>query len=130
VLGVFCTWTKIGPATLNGTEGPNDGWLVVIVAVLALGWARMMGRCLPSGAIGALGALGAGLVICWTAIESWVDNKRVLDASVGYGLLLSLTGGAALALAAVLRCVYLLRSSRRQERTAATSERRAPTSSP
>ena len=32
VVGVFSTWTVAGPVTLNGTEGPNNGWLVVILA--------------------------------------------------------------------------------------------------
>jgi hypothetical protein len=36
VVGVFCTWTTDGPVSLNGTQGPHDGWLVVIVAVPAL----------------------------------------------------------------------------------------------
>ena len=35
-------------------------------------------------------------MICWTVIENWLDNRDVLDASVGYGLLLVLAGGVAL----------------------------------
>ena len=67
-----------GPVRLDGTEGPNNGWLVLIVAALALGWVRSMAR---GSWIGVLGVLGAGIVIGWTAIENWLDNRQVLDAS-------------------------------------------------
>ena len=112
MVGVFCTWTRTDAATLNGTEGPNDGWLVVIFAVLALGWTRMTRRESWAGAIGVLGLLGAALVICWTAIESWIENRRVIEATVGYGLLLTVGAGALLGVAAALRGAGLLRSRR------------------
>lgn len=108
-VGVFSTWTKAGPVTLNGTQGPNNGWLVVIVAALAFVWVAMMGRSSWWGAIGVLGVLGSAGVICWTAIENWIDNGDVLDASVGYGLLLVLVAGAVLAVTAAARGVQLLR---------------------
>jgi hypothetical protein len=31
LVGVFSTWTEVGSVTLNGTQGPNNGWLVVIL---------------------------------------------------------------------------------------------------
>jgi hypothetical protein len=109
LVGVFSTWTKAGGITLNGTQGPNDGWLVVVVALLALGWLGMMEGLSWTGAVGVAGVLGAALVICWTAIADWRDNREVLDASVGWGLLLVVAGGAALAVTAVLRGLELLR---------------------
>jgi hypothetical protein len=109
VVGVFSTWTTAGSVTLNGTEGPNNGWLVVILAVPALWWSRMMERDSWSGWIGVIGVLGASLVIVWTAIENWSDNREVLDASVGHGLLLVVAAGATLALVAAFRGVELLR---------------------
>jgi hypothetical protein len=112
VVGVFCTWTTVGPVTLNGTEGPNNGWLVVILAVISLGWSRLMRRDTWTGAIGAVGVLLAAVVICWTVIENWLDSRDVLDASVAYGLLLVLAGGVALGAAAVLRGIELVRSAR------------------
>src|SRR4051812_23349960 len=30
LVGVFSTWASYGPVSLNGTQGPNNGWLVVI----------------------------------------------------------------------------------------------------
>jgi len=112
VVGVFCTWTTVGPVTLNGTEGPNNGWLVVLLAVISLGWSRLMRRDTWTGAIGAVGVLLAAVVICWTVIENWLDSRDVLDASVAYGLLLVLAGGVALGAAAVLRGIELVRSAR------------------
>jgi hypothetical protein len=110
VVGVFSTWTSAGSLTLNGTEGPNNGWLVVILAVPALFWSRMMERDSWSGWIGVIGVLGASLVIVWTAVENWAHNREILDARVGHGLLLVVAAGATLAFAAAFRGVELLRS--------------------
>ena len=112
VVGVFCTWTTTGPVTLNGTEGPNNGWLVVILGAISLGWTRLMRRDTWTGAMCAVGVLMAAVVICWTVIENWLGNRDVLDASVGYGLLLVLAAGVALGAAAVLRGIELVRWAR------------------
>ena len=109
LVGVFSTWAKIGPTTLNGTQGPNDGWLVVIVSGFAIVGSRVMERNSWTAAIGALGVLGAALVICWTAIEDWHDNREVFEASAGHGLWLVVVAGVVLAVVAVLRGVELLR---------------------
>ena len=77
---------------LDGTEGPNNGWLVLIVAVIALGWVRSLAR---GSWIGVLGVLGAGIVIGWTAIENWLDNRQVLDAGASYGLLIVVAASGA-----------------------------------
>ena len=42
LVGVFCTWLTDGPLTLNGTEGPNNGWLCVLLAGPAFLWATRM----------------------------------------------------------------------------------------
>jgi drug/metabolite transporter (DMT)-like permease len=110
VIGVFSTWTTAGSVTLNGTEGPNNGWLVVILAVPALAWSRMMERDSWTGAVGVVGLLGVSIVILGTALENWADNREVLQASVGHGLLLVVAAGATLALAAAFRGIELLRS--------------------
>ena len=112
IAGVFTTWVTDDPVTLNGAQGPNNGWLVVILAVISLGWSRLMRRDTRTGAIGAVGVLMASVVICWTVIENWLDNRDVLDASVGYGLLLVLAGGVALGAAAVLRGSEFVRRAR------------------
>ena len=109
VVGVFCTWTKAGPVALNGTEGPHDGWLVVLLAVPALLWARSMAR---GSWVGVVGVLGTALVIAWTALSSWRDSRDVLDATVGYGLLLVVAGSVALAAAALACAVEIARRGR------------------
>jgi hypothetical protein len=106
VVGVFCTWTNEGPVSLNGTQGPHDGWLVVIVAVPALLWVRPLARGMW---VGVIGVLGSAAVIGWTALASWRDSREVLGASVGYGLLLVLCASLALAAAAVARGLERLR---------------------
>jgi divalent metal cation (Fe/Co/Zn/Cd) transporter len=94
VAGVFLTWTSDGPVRLDGTQGPNNGWLVVIVALLALAWVRPLAR---GSWIGVAGVLGAAVVIGWTAIENWLDGRRVSDGMVGIGLLLVIAASVVLA---------------------------------
>lgn len=96
--------------TLNGTEGPNNGWLIVTLAVPVFFWARMMESDSWTGWIGVLGVLGASLVMVWTALESWSDNREILDASMGHGLVLVVAAGATLALVSAYRGVELVRS--------------------
>ena len=67
---------------LDGTQGPNNGWLVLIVAAFALGWIRSMAR---GSWVGVLGVLGAAVVIGWTAIENWLDSRDVLGATAATG---------------------------------------------
>jgi hypothetical protein len=105
VVGVFCTWTNDGPVSLNGTQGPHDGWLVVILAVPALLWARRLAR---GTWVGVIGVLGSAAVIGWTALASWRDSRDVVGASVGYGLLVVLGASLALAAVAVARGIELL----------------------
>jgi hypothetical protein len=109
VVGVFSTWTTAGPVTLNGTQGPHNGWLVVILALPTIWWARMMEDSSWRGATGAAGVLGASVVMCWTALESSADAREVLDASLGHGLVLVVVGCVVLAALAVLRGVELAR---------------------
>jgi cardiolipin synthase len=106
VAGVFCTWLTAGPVTLNGIEGPNDGWLCVLLAGPALLWARRMERGSRAGVVG---VLGCAIVIGWVAAGDWRDGRSVLGAGVSYGLLLVLVASAVLAAAAVIHGVSLLR---------------------
>ena len=93
--------------SLNGTQGPHDGWLVVIVAVPALLWSRSLAR---GTWVGVIGILGCAAVIGWTALASWRDSRDVLGASVGYGLLLVIGASIALAAAGVARALELVRA--------------------
>jgi hypothetical protein len=110
LVGVFLTWLAGGPVGLDGTQGPNNGWLAVILALLALPWLGMLER---GSWVGVLGVLGSGAVICWTALENWLDGRAVLDTSAGLGLVLVVAGGAVLAAAAVAQAVELVRGELR-----------------
>ena len=102
IIGVFLPWTNDGPVRLDGTQGPNNGWLVVIVALLALAWVRPMAR---GSWVGVAGVLGSALVIGWTALENWLDARGVFEGTVGFGLLLVIAASVALAAASVSRKV-------------------------
>lgn len=108
LVGVFVTWVADGPVKLDGTQGPNNGWLAVIMAGLALLWVRMLGSW-----VGVIGVLGSGLVISWTALENWLDARATIGASAGLGLVLVLAGGVALAAVALLQAVELAREALR-----------------
>ena len=104
LVGVFVAWVADGPVRLDGAQGPNNGWLVVILALLAPAWIRMLER----GAwTGVAGVLGTGLVIVWTALENWLDARAVLGASAAPGLVLVVGAGVVLAAAAAVRGVEL-----------------------
>lgn len=107
-VGVFSTWTRDGSVTLSGVQGPDNGWLVLIVAGFALGWTRAMARGSWTGVVG---VFGAATVMAWTAVENWLDSRDVLGATAEHGLLLVIAGSLVLAGAAVARAVELSRAS-------------------
>jgi hypothetical protein len=104
LVGVFLTWIADGPVRLDGTQGPNNGWLALIMAGLALLWIRMLGSW-----VGVIGVLGSGLVIFWTALENWLDSRATIGASAAPGLVLVLVGSAVLSATAVVGAVQLAR---------------------
>jgi hypothetical protein len=109
LIGVFVAWLTDGPVRLDGTQGPNSGWLVLILALLALWWIRLLER---RSWLGVVGVLGTGLVIGWTALENWLDARAVLGASLAPGLVLVLAGSIGLTAAAVVQAVELVREVR------------------
>ena len=110
VLGVFLTWTSAPGASLDGTQGPNNGWLVVIVGVVALAFIRLMAR---GSLVGVGGVFGASIVMFWTAVENWLDNRQVLAASASYGLVVVVAASVVLAATAVVTAVGRARRARR-----------------
>jgi hypothetical protein len=111
VVGVFVTWTSDGPVDLDGVQGPNTGWLVLILTALALVWTPSMTR---GSWVGILGVLGASVVMGWTALENWLDNRDVFGASASLGLVLVLAASVALAAVAVASAARLVRRRRTQ----------------
>ena len=109
LVGVFCTWLVDGPVTLNGTEGPNNGWLAVLLLAPAMAWLRMMER---GSLLGVTGVLGVSHVIGWTALENWLDARETLESSAAYGLLVVVAACIVLAAAALARGIELVRLRR------------------
>ena len=107
--GVFLAWVSDGPVRLDGTEGPNNGWLAVVLGLLALWWIRLLEH---GSWVGVAGVAGSGLVIGWTALENWLDARAVLGASPAAGLVLVLAASAVLVTAGVLRGLELGRELR------------------
>ena len=120
VVGVFCTWLTQDHLTLSGIEGPNNGWLCILLGGPALLWVRSMERGSWTGVVG---VLASALVIGWMATRSWLDGRHVLDAGVSYGLLVVLAASIALAAAAVVRAVSLLRDPGHRAHTVAAGGR-------
>jgi hypothetical protein len=110
VLGVFLTWTSAPSASLDGTQGPNNGWLVVIVGVFALGSIRLMAR---GSMVGMVGVFGASIVLFWTAAENWLDNRQVFGGTAGYGLVIVVAASAILAATSVTTAVGRARRGQR-----------------
>ncbi len=111
VVGVFCTWLSQGELTLNGIEGPNNGWLCVLLAGPVLLWARQMRRGSWAGVVG---VLAGALVIGWTAAENWRDASDVLGTRASYGVLLVLGASFVLVAAAVIQAAALVRGPSRR----------------
>ena len=109
LVGVFVAWVSDGPVRLDGTEGPNNGWLAVIFALLALWWIRLLEQ---GSWTGVAGVVGSGLVIGWTALENWLDARAVLAAAAAAGLVLVVAAGAVLVAAGIIRGVELARELR------------------
>jgi hypothetical protein len=98
VVGVFGTWRSAAPVSLNGFEGPHDGWLVIIFALVALAGVRSLSR---HGWLGIVTVLGAACAMLYTAVGDLLDDRSVFGGSVGWGLWLSIgasvaVGGCAL----------------------------------
>lgn len=78
----------------------------VSMAVLALAWSRLLER---GSWVGIVGVLGAAIVMGYTAIESWLENRAVLDATVGWGLLVVMAASVLLRATATVRGVKVVR---------------------
>jgi hypothetical protein len=93
VIGVFGTWRSAAPVSLNGVEGPHDGWLVIIFALVALAGVRSLSR---EGWLGIVTVVAAAGAMLYTAVGNLLDDRAVLGGSSGWGLWLSI--GAAVVL--------------------------------
>ena len=106
VVGVFGTWRSAAPVSLNGFEGPHDGWLVIIFALVALAGVRSLSR---HGWLGIVTVLGAGGAMLYTAVGDLLDDRSVFGGSAGWGLWLCIGASAVIGGCALWAAVGRLR---------------------
>ena len=110
IAGVFGTWRNAGAVSLDGFEGPHNGWLVIIFALIALAGVGSLSR---GGWLGIVLVLGCAAVMIFTAVENVVDDDDVLGGSSGWGVWLTIAASAVLAGVAVYSAVERVRGSMR-----------------
>ena len=110
IAGVFGTWRNAGAVSLDGFEGPHNGWLVIIFALIALAGVRSLSR---GGWLGIVLVLGCAAVMIFTAVENVVDDDDVLGGSSGWGVWLAIAASATLAGVAAYAAVERVRGSMR-----------------
>ena len=110
IAGVFGTWRSAGAVSLDGFEGPHNGWLVIIFALIALAG---IGSASRGGWLGIVTVLGCEAVMLFTAIENVVQDDDVVGGSSGWGVWLTIAASAVLAAAAVYAAVERVRGSTR-----------------
>ena len=77
IAGVFGTWRSVGPVSLDGFEGPHDGWLVVIFALFALAGVGSLSR---GGRVGFVTVTGGAAAVLFTAASDLLDDADGLAA--------------------------------------------------
>jgi len=98
VAGVFGTWRSSGPVSLDGFQGPHNGWLVIIFGLIAL---LGVGAAARGSWIGILLVFGCGAAMTYGAVTSLADDGSVLGGSSGWGVWLTTAASVTLGLLAV-----------------------------
>jgi hypothetical protein len=106
VVGAFGPWRNAGTVSLDGFEGPHDGWLMIIFALIALAGVRSLSR---QGWLGIVTVLGAACAMLYTAISDLLDDRSVFGGSAGWGLWLCIGASVAIAACALWAAVGRLR---------------------
>jgi len=110
IVGVFGTWRTAGAVSLDGLEGPYNGWLVIIFALIVIAGGRSLSR---GGWLGVILVAGCAGVMMLTAVEDLSDD--VLGGRSGWGIWLTIAASSVLAGVAVYSGVKRVRGSRRGE---------------
>jgi hypothetical protein len=106
IIGAFGPWAKVLAFSVSGTDGGNDGWVIVVAAAVSAGlflWARDQ----PFTGFGAIaaGLLGAIVTISdrrdLTAAD---DGNELADGlvQIGWGLNLATVASISLAIAGIV----------------------------
>jgi len=112
IVGVFGTWRSAGAVSLDGFDGPHNGWLVIIFALIALAGIRSVAR---RGWLGIVLVIGCAAVMLLAGAQSVIDDGDVLGGSSGWGVWLTIAASAALAGVTVYAAVMRIRGSTRAD---------------
>ena len=116
IVGVLGTWRTVGAVSLDGLEGPHDGWLVVIFAVVALAGVRSLSR---GGWLGIVTVAVSASAALYTVLSNLVDDASGLGGTSGWGIWLTIAASGMLACCAVAAAVA--RGSKTADPTATPS---------
>ena len=98
ILGLFGTWRVAGPVSLDGLEGPHNGWLVLLFGLIALVGAGSPSR---GGWLGILTVLGCGGAMLYGAVLGLAEDGDVLGGRSGWGIWLTTVASACVVAVAV-----------------------------
>ena len=107
IVGVFGSWRNAGPVSLDGVEGPHNGWLVIIFALVALVGVGALSR---GSWLGIVTVLGSAAVVFSTAVHDVVEDDDVIGGSAGWGVWLTIAASVLLAASAILAAVSRVRT--------------------
>jgi hypothetical protein len=103
VLGVFGTWRTSGPVSLDGVEGPHNGWLTIIFGLIALTGVRSLSR---GGWLGIEVVLGCAVVMLVAPLHVLSRAGRS-----GWGVWLTVAASIALVMLAIAAAAARVRGS-------------------
>jgi hypothetical protein len=69
--------------SLDGVQGPHDGWLLVIFALIALAGVQSLSR---HGWLGIVTVLGAACAMLYTAVGNLLDDRVVFGGNAGWAV--------------------------------------------
>jgi hypothetical protein len=108
IVGVFGTWRNAGVVSLDGFEGPHNGWLVIIFALIALAGVGALSR---GSWLGIVTVLGSAAVLISAAIHDIVNDNAAIGGSSGWGIWLTIAASVVLAGCALIVAVRRVRPS-------------------
>jgi hypothetical protein len=106
VVGVFGTWRSSGAVSLDGFQGPHNGWMVIVFGLIAL---VGVGGAARESWIGIVLVFGCAAVMTYGAAMSLADDGSVIGGSSGWGVWLTIFASASLAALAVAAAVRRVR---------------------
>jgi hypothetical protein len=103
IVGVFGTWRSTGPVSLDGLEGPHNGWLTILFSLIALFGVRSLSH---GGLLGIVLVVGCGAAMLVAPLQS-----LSLTGSTGWGVWLTVGASLVLVVTAVAAAAGRLRGS-------------------